>query len=178
MNFKTNCSPYKIWTRPTTRIQGSNYKHHCWLSLWHTCIEKVKTMLRNVCACIGLVLLVLVIIIAIRTTTFSVRSDSVRSCRLTDNDFIRATDEVIGRFQSALRFRTISTNLHQYDRAELQKMVDFVQSGDTFVVWRVYKYGAPLQSKSSRRLRGALKKYFFFKWNPGKLGYWIYSYCM
>lgn len=87
-------------------------------------------MLRNACACIGLVLLVLVIIIAIRTATFSVRSDSVRSCRLTDNDFIRATDEVIGRFQTALRFKTISTNLHQYDRAELQKMVDFVQSGD------------------------------------------------
>lgn len=85
-------------------------------------------MLRNACACIGVVLLVLVIIIAIRTATFSVRSESVRSCRLTDNDFIRATDEVIGRFQTALRFKTISTNLHQYDRAELQKMVDFVQS--------------------------------------------------
>uniref|UniRef100_K1S2C3 Putative carboxypeptidase PM20D1 n=1 Tax=Magallana gigas TaxID=29159 RepID=K1S2C3_MAGGI len=85
-------------------------------------------MLRNVCACIGFVLLVLVFIILVRTATFSVRSDSVRSCRLTDSDFIRATDEIIGRFQSALRFKTISTNLHQYDRAELQKMVDFVRS--------------------------------------------------
>ena len=86
-------------------------------------------MLRKLCMCIGLVLFVIVIIIIIRTATFSVRLDSVRSCRLTDDDFIRVTDDVLTRFQEVLRFKTISTNQHQYDTIELQKMVDFVHSG-------------------------------------------------
>nr|XP_022296834.1 N-fatty-acyl-amino acid synthase/hydrolase PM20D1-like [Crassostrea virginica] len=85
-------------------------------------------MLRKLCTCVGLVLFVIVIIIIIRTATFSVRLDSVRSCRLTDDDFIRVTDDVLTRFQEVLRFKTISTNQHQYDTVELQKMVDFVHS--------------------------------------------------
>ncbi|XP_061195408.1 N-fatty-acyl-amino acid synthase/hydrolase PM20D1-like [Saccostrea echinata] len=83
-------------------------------------------MFRLLCKYLGLVLFVVGIIIIIRTVTFSVRTDAVRSCRLNDDDYIQATEEVIERFQKALRFRTISTNLHQYDTEELQKMVDFV----------------------------------------------------
>ena len=91
--------------------------------------EDSSSMWRNVCTCVGLVLFVIVIIIIIRTATFTVRLDPVRSCRLTDDDFIRVTDDVLTRFQEVLRFKTISTNQHQYDTVELQKMVDFVHSG-------------------------------------------------
>lgn len=121
-------------------------------------------MLRNVCACVGFVILVLVLIILVRTATFSVRSESVRSCRLTDSDFIRATDGVIGRFQSALRFKTISTNLHQYDRAELQKMVDFVQSGDTICCLEGLQIRRAMTVKI--KLEKNFVKYFFMNGVP------------
>lgn len=91
-------------------------------------------MFRSLCRYFGFILLVVVIIIAIRTVTFSVRTDPVRSCRLTDKDYIRATDEVIDRFRKSLQFQTISKNPHQYDIVELQKMVDFVHAGNEVFV--------------------------------------------
>jgi hypothetical protein len=124
-------------------------------------------MFRLLCKYCGFILLVVVIIIAIRTITFSVRTDPVRSCRLTDEDYIRATDEVISRFKKSLQFRTISTKPHQYDTGELQKMVDFVHTGSMVFVC-VTNYGALLQLKL-----------FIYEWmiEKGKTREeWIYKY--
>ncbi|KAJ8301966.1 hypothetical protein KUTeg_020953 [Tegillarca granosa] len=75
-----------------------------------------------------LIFSVLFIIIAIRTWTFSVRVDKVRECRSVDSDFIQATDEVIERFQKALKFQTVSVEPHVYNTSELHQLKEFIKS--------------------------------------------------
>ncbi|KAL5014571.1 hypothetical protein ScPMuIL_008841 [Solemya velum] len=70
----------------------------------------------------------LTVVIVIRTLTFSVRTDRVSSCKSSDSDFIPASDAVVGRFRSALRYQTVSTSPHIYNRTELDKLRNFIIS--------------------------------------------------
>ncbi|XP_067683021.1 N-fatty-acyl-amino acid synthase/hydrolase PM20D1-like [Haliotis asinina] len=74
------------------------------------------------------VVFVLAAIVIIRTFTLSVRMDDIQICDSKDDDFIEATDEIIQKFRTALRFKTVSLEAGIYDRDELFKMVEFIKS--------------------------------------------------
>ena len=69
-------------------------------------------------------------VIIIRTWTLSFRSDRVRPCKSSDADFIAATDDVISRFQQALRFKTVSLKPHVYDTEQLGRFGKFIGKGN------------------------------------------------
>ena len=53
----------------------------------------------------------------------------VLPCKKSDFDFIPATDEVVGRFRSALRMQTVAREAHDYNRKELKQLGDFIKDG-------------------------------------------------
>ncbi|KAK3610576.1 hypothetical protein CHS0354_009016 [Potamilus streckersoni] len=68
------------------------------------------------------------LVIVVRTFTLTVRSDGVKQCEKLDHDFIPATEEVLERFRKAIRFQTVSQELHVYNRPELERLLDFIHS--------------------------------------------------
>lgn len=40
-----------------------------------------------------------------------------------------AKDAIIKRFAKSLTFKTISTDVHEYDRIELKRLADYIRSG-------------------------------------------------
>ena len=71
-------------------------------------------------------------IVFIRTVTFEVKQSDVLPCKKSDFDFIPATEDVIGRFRSALRIQTVAIEEHDYNRKELKRLGDFIRDGIVF----------------------------------------------
>ena len=68
-------------------------------------------------------------VVLLRTFTFEVKQADVLPCKKSDFDFIPATDEVVGRFRSALRIQTVAREAHDYNRKELKQLGDFIKDG-------------------------------------------------
>ena len=75
-----------------------------------------------------------IIIVLIRTFTFSVRNDTVKDCAPSDVDYIRATDQIINNFRRALQIQTVSKDRHEYNRSELLKLQQLIKTGDKLVM--------------------------------------------
>ncbi|KAL4226044.1 hypothetical protein ACF0H5_014032 [Mactra antiquata] len=73
---------------------------------------------------------VIVSIVVIRTFTLQTRQLDVLSCKKSDLDFIEAGhgSEALKRFQDAIRFRTVSTAISDYNTEELAKFVQYIVS--------------------------------------------------
>ncbi|KAK6176811.1 hypothetical protein SNE40_015042 [Patella caerulea] len=63
------------------------------------------------CGGLGLFLCVLVVIVVVRTFTFSVRTDQVVECKNSDSDFIKLNDQILERFKKGLRIQTVSRDV-------------------------------------------------------------------
>ncbi|XP_031566346.1 N-fatty-acyl-amino acid synthase/hydrolase PM20D1.2-like isoform X2 [Actinia tenebrosa] len=71
-------------------------------------------------------LLTLCVVIITRTIQFSFPKTVHKPCQASDDDFIHADDNVLGRFSQAIRFRTIARGDGDYDRQELLKLQNFL----------------------------------------------------
>ena len=72
---------------------------------------------------------IIFIVVLIRTFTFEVKQSDVLPCKKSDFDFIPATEDVVGRFRSALRIQTVAREKHDYNRKELKQLGYFIRDG-------------------------------------------------
>lgn len=68
----------------------------------------------------------LLAVLILRTISLRRPELSVTPCNSADDDFIRLDDSVIHRFQSGLRLETVSTSVGNYNRQELDRLVQFI----------------------------------------------------
>ncbi|CAG5122426.1 unnamed protein product [Candidula unifasciata] len=104
------------------------------------------------------IVFIFVIIIAARTILLSRHSPPVTECRATDDDFIPLSDSRLARFQRALQFQTVSRDVGDYNRDELQNFGDFIINSfptlhnSSLVEWeRVNNYSFLYQIKGNKR---------------------------
>ncbi|XP_013395970.1 N-fatty-acyl-amino acid synthase/hydrolase PM20D1 [Lingula anatina] len=69
----------------------------------------------------------LFLVCLIRALTFEIREIDYKPCKVTDEDYIRADGDVVDRFVHSLRFKTVSTSKHDYNRDELLKFQLFLK---------------------------------------------------
>lgn len=74
-------------------------------------------------------LLTLCVVIITRTIQFSFPKTVHKPCQASDEDFILADDKILRRFSEAIRFRTVSRDVGDYDREELLKLQNFLLKG-------------------------------------------------
>jgi len=54
-------------------------------------------------------------------------------CSSSEDDFIALDNAMIERFQAALRFRTVSRALNDYDREQLQLLDDHIVDSERYI---------------------------------------------
>lgn len=82
---------------------------------------------RNVFSIIWIVLFTITVIVILRTISLSHRKDDVTFCKSTDMDYIKATNEIVKRFQDSLRFKTVSTKQGDYNREQLVLLNNYLE---------------------------------------------------
>jgi len=86
--------------------------------------------LRNLFYLVLTVFSTLVLIIIVRTVSFSNQPTAAVPCKPSDLDFIPADDAVKKRFQTAITFETVSYDVGIYSREELYKFLQFILKGE------------------------------------------------
>lgn len=71
-------------------------------------------------------LVILFVVLTVRTVHFSRTSPPVKECKATDSDFISLSDVMLSRFQNALSIKTVSKDVNNYDREELERFKNFI----------------------------------------------------
>ncbi|XP_013396028.1 N-fatty-acyl-amino acid synthase/hydrolase PM20D1 [Lingula anatina] len=81
----------------------------------------------KLCLLIFIVFTSLFLVCLIRALTFENREIDYKPCKVTDEDYIRADGKVVDRLVHSLRFKTVSTSKHEYNRDELLKFQFFLK---------------------------------------------------
>lgn len=91
----------------------------------------IKTLTRFIL----LIFCVIIAIVVIRTFTLQTHEMDILSCKKSDLDFIEAGhgSEALKRFRDAIRFKTVSTAISDYNTEELTQYVQYIISGLRFL---------------------------------------------
>ncbi|XP_066297246.1 N-fatty-acyl-amino acid synthase/hydrolase PM20D1-like [Branchiostoma lanceolatum] len=89
-------------------------------------LAKMPTALRLL-PCLGVPLMCVVVLVAVRTATFPSYQTRPPPCNATDQDFIPATAERLDRLGRAITFRTVSYAPGRGTPQELLKLADFIR---------------------------------------------------
>jgi len=81
------------------------------------------------------VICVLLGVVLLRTLLLRKLPPETDICSPNEDDFIALDDAMIERFQAALRFRTVSRAVHDYDREQLQLMDDHIVHSEHYISW-------------------------------------------
>ena len=71
--------------------------------------------------------LVVTAIVLIRTLTLAPKNVTEQECNPLDSDFIKADNELLKRFQTALQFATVSRSTIDLNTVELLKLQNFIK---------------------------------------------------
>ena len=91
-------------------------------------MAKLSSILCQIIKLILLAVFIVSTIAIIRALNIKPNVINKAECKTFDDDFINADAKVVERFQSVLRFRTVSRSAHDYNRTELLKLQTFIVS--------------------------------------------------
>ena len=88
---------------------------------------------------IFLAICVLICVVLLRALLLHQLPPESDICSPSEDDFISLDDAAIKRFQAAIRFRTVSRAMHDYDREQLRLLSDhIVDSGCSFHIVKIF----------------------------------------
>jgi len=96
-------------------------------------MAKAATTLKRFLLLVSLAACVFFAVILLRTLLLHKLPLETDICNPSEDDFIALDDAMIARFQAALRFRTVSWAMHDYDREQLKLLDDHIINSECII---------------------------------------------
>jgi len=99
-------------------------------------MAKLSTVLKRFLLLAFLAACIFFGVVLLRTLLLKKLPPESEMCSPNEDEFIALDDSIIKRFQTALRFKTVSRNIGDYDREQLRLQNDFIVNSK-YCIWLV-----------------------------------------